>query len=76
MMDGKMQIQDGTSLATIDVAINAATEVFNATREEILGDKRHQRIAKARHAIVLCGRKTLQESFPTMADALTEIIQR
>ncbi len=66
----KARLQDRKRIVTLSDALSAAAESFSVTIEEMRSRARPQRIVRARHGFVYCGREVLKESFPRIGAVL------
>lgn len=67
----KARLRDWKRVASLSDALAAAAEAFGVSIEEMKSKARPQRIVRARHGFVYCGRNVLNESFPRIAAVLS-----
>ncbi|MFQ5564158.1 MAG: DnaA ATPase domain-containing protein [Parvularculaceae bacterium] len=66
----KARLQDRRRVVSLADVMSAASEAFGVSIEELKSKARPQRIVRARHGFVFCGREVLKESFPRIGAAL------
>lgn len=66
----RARLGDRRRSSTLEDALNAAAASFGMTVADLTGRAQQQRVVRARHAFVMVGRDTLNESFPRIAAVL------